>query len=110
MSSKKNPCIKDVELKVLEITETPNEVEAQPVAVELTKGDKVGSMTNSSSQAISIFQGEMTYQRPGKKKVKKVDMVEAIFVADKGKVTDSGNIVLKVNLTEGNTFVSPLGH
>lgn len=108
MSSKKNPQINKVELRVLEITETPNSQPAEPVIVELTKGDPVGSVTNQSGQTIPIFLGEMTYQRPGKDKKKNVDMVEALFVGDDGEATDPGNIVLKVNLTEGNMFTPPL--
>lgn len=108
MSSKKNPCRKTVTFKVLEITETPNGKPEQPVIVELTKGASVGSVTNQSGQKIPIFLGEMTYQRPGKDKKKKVDIVEALFVGDEGEVSDPGNIVLKINLTEGNRFISPL--
>jgi hypothetical protein len=108
MSSKKNPHIKKVKLKVLEIQETPCGEPAEPVVVELTRGDPIGSVTSQSGQTIPIFVGEMTYQRPGSDKKKKVDMVDAVFVADEGETSEPGNIVLKVNLTQGNTFTPPL--
>jgi hypothetical protein len=108
MSSKKNPHIKKVKLRVLEINEAPCGEPTEAVVVELTKGYQVGSVTNQSGQIIPIFQGEMTYQRPGKDKIKQIDMVEALFVSDEGQTTDLGNIVLIVNLTQGNTFTPPL--
>jgi hypothetical protein len=106
--SKKNPHIKKVKLKVLEIRETPGGEPAEPVVVELTKGYQIGSVTNQSGEVIPIFKGEMTYQRPGKDKIKPIDMVEAVFVGDEGEATEPGNIVLKVNLTQGNTYTPPL--
>lgn len=108
MSSKKNPHIKNVNLKVLEIKETPNGEPADAVVVELTKGEQAGTVTNQSGQIIPVFLGEMTYQRPGKDKKKNIDMVEALFANNEGEESDPGNIVLKVDLTQGNTFASPL--
>ena len=91
--------VKKVKLKVLEISEEAGGDPQPPVDVDLRYTEpplgKVGEQ--------DIYQGEMIYWDPIKKKCTIVDFVDAIFPAD-AIPNKPGNIDLQITLKGGNKF------
>ncbi len=111
MASTKTARIKKVKIKVLEIYEQGiqngdgGELPATEVALAI--GPIIGSVSGGDG-SVAIYQGEMTYFDPKKKKNREIDMVEAVFSVDQGEQSEQGNVKLDINLTGTNEFMVPL--
>ena len=92
--------VKKVKFKVLEISEEAGGDPQPPVDVDLRYTEPpLGNVAG-----VNIYQGEMIYWDPDKKKCTVVDLVDAVFPA-RAIPDRPGNIDLQINLKGGNTFI-----
>jgi len=95
-----NVNVKKVKLKVLEIQQVAGGEPEPPVDVDLRYVEPpLGGVGG-----VPIFQGEMIYWDPNKKKCAVVDLVDAVFPAYAENV-EPGNIKLQITLRGENTFI-----